>query len=467
MDRFKRVAEGTGCEISKGTTQDKGVVELSEQQAKQLSFSVELPLTYNTHGKVLSGDFANYCTIVKKDPYLDGRIRLNLLDGRPEARGFYWNTSPHPFEDADLFQLMRYISEVYEISNDAKLRQAVQVAAWDGKYHPIRDLLYSLKWDGVERIHNLFPRFLGAERSEYVSAVTDLLFAGAIQRVVTPGVKFDYCAILADHQQGTGKSTLCRLLALRPEWFTDSISDLSDPKRAYESIRGKWVIEIGELLAVRRAKDIEGTKAFITRQSDVYRDPYGVYPSDRKRQCIFIGTTNQPRFLPEDRTGNRRFLPVICNGDRAEVHPAANELDTAAYIIQCYAEAISRGLDKAPLVIDPKFDEVLRQVREGATPEDTRIGMIQRFLDDWDEEFVCTRLIWDKVFAGEHDRQPTRQDLRDIADIMTLSVDGWIPYKTEGRDRYPKKHFTAYGYQRAWQRAQDFTPYNGDFPDTS
>ena len=424
-----------------------------------LSFETNLvdELATTTGGKVQANDFANYCQIFRKDPYLRDRIRLNLLNGRPEGVGFFWNTEPHPIDDNDLNHLRLYVSEVYGIGNEKNIKEAAELRAWDNKYNPVESVLKALEWDGVERIHNLFPKYLGAERSEYVCSVTELILAGAIQRIMHPGIKFDYCPILADSQQGTGKSTICRLLALKPEWFTDSISDLSDPKRAFEAIRGKWYVELGELLAVRRAKDIESTKAFLTRQADVYRDPYGIYPSDRKRQCIFIGTTNAPYCLPEDKTGNRRFLPIKCDGTRAEVHPMSDEAETAEYIRQCYAEAMAKGLDKAPLVLDEKYRSVLDSIRDEATPEDVRVGEIQNYLDNLppETEFVCTKMVWDGLYAGEYDRQPLKHELRDIAEILTLKTTGWKPYKGNGKDPYPKKRFKEHGKQRAWVRDSD------------
>lgn len=433
---------------------------MTEDQAKSLSFDAHLEeteLKVTKDGKVQASDFSNYCTIFRRDPYLRDRIRFNLLNGRPEGVGFFWNTEPHPIDDNDLRHMRLYVTEVYGIGNEKDIKEAVDVRAWDNKYNPVETLLKCLEWDGVERIHNLFPRYLGAERSEYVCSVADLIFAGAIQRILRPGIKFDYCPILADSRQGTGKSTICRLLALRAEWFTDSISDLSDPKRAFEGIRGKWVVELGELLAVRRAKDIESTKAFITRQADVYRDPYGIYAEDRKRQCIFIGTTNAPRFLPEDKTGNRRFLPIICDGARAECHPMSNEAETAEYIRQCYAEAMAKGLDKVSLVLDPKYESVLDAIREEATPEDVRVGEIQNYLDGLspETEYICTKMVWDALYAGDYDRQPKPQDLRDIADILTLKITGWERYEGKGKDPHSKKRFKEYGTQRAWVRKHD------------
>ena len=422
---------------------------VSEEQAFELSKAVSIPLFLNMDGSVSASSFANYCAIMSKDAYLRDRFRLNLLDGRPEVTGAYWSAERHPIRDADLEHVRRFIDLRYGINNEKNIRQAVNIAAFDRAYHPIRDTLNSLAWDGEHRLSEFLPRYLGAERSDYTTAVTRVLFSGAIQRVQNPGIKFDYCVILADTRQGTGKSTICQALALDDAWYTDSIGDLGDSKKAFEAIRGKWIVELGELMAVRKTKDIEAIKAFITRQADVYRNPYGVYAEDYARQCVFIGTTNRPQFLPEDKTGNRRFLPVLCDGSRQEVHPMADFEATREYVRQCYAEMMALGIND--LTLDRKHETYLDSLREQATPEDSRVGMVQEWLNNCSRDYVCTRLIWDKVFAGTQERPPQGYELRDIADILNLQIDGWTLFERDGQAR--KKKFEApYGTQRAWIR---------------
>lgn len=427
---------------------------LTEAQAMAISANGNpFTLEYTADGHAIKSTcFTNYCDIMEKDAYLSGKIRQNLLDGRPEVEGFFWDAERHPIRDTDMYQIRRFIDRLYEINNEKNIRQAVAVTAGNHAYHPIREYLQGLTWDGTSRLQDLFPRYLGAERSGYTTAVTRLLFSGAIQRIFNPGVKFDYCIILQDTKQGTGKSTLCRAIALNDEWFTDSVGDLSDSKKAFESIRGKWIVELGELIAVRKTKDVEAIKAFISRQQDIYRDPYGIYPEAYKRQAVFIGTTNKPQFLPEDRTGNRRFIPLKCNGDQQEIHPMENEEETREYVRQCYAEVMASGA--YTMVLPVEYLETLQNAQEEATPEDTWIGMIQQFLDDSPElTIVCTRLIWHALFAGDQEREPKRYELNDIADIMELHVSGWKRYAGKhGNNRKAKYKFEVYGAQNAWVR---------------
>ena len=432
--------------------------ELERQAIETSNSGGPIKLKLGVEGQILSV-FENYVNILRQDNYLKGKIRNNALTGLPEVGGVYWDLAPHSINDNDLYMIRYYISKLYEIRNKDDIRQAVSIVASENTYHPIVELLKSLKWDGVQRIGALFPRYLGAERSEYTTAVTTLFLHGAIQRVFNPGVKFDYCLILADKNQGTGKSTMVRFMALNDLWYTDQLNNFSKLKDAFETIRGHWINELGEMLATKNTKDVESIKAYISRTSDGYRTPYGIYQNEYPRQCIFIGTSNKPHFLPNDPTGNRRFIPILCDGKRQEVHPLENETEAREFVKQCYAEAMAIGeRDGWQLVLDRKYDEELEELREMSTPEETKEGMIQQFLDTCGLDMVCSRLIYDEVF---NDLMCTKTaegwELQEISDLMNLKITGWQRYRGQNGKGHDVKYrfkgkYERYGSQRAWQK---------------
>lgn len=424
---------------------------LTLKEAEARSFSRKLSLATGSRGDILSVP-ENYIQILDQDAYLGGKLRYNALTGRPEIRGVFWGVELHPVRDEDLFQIRRFMSEVYGLRNKDEIRQAIEIVSRENRYHPVSEYLDSLRWDGEKRIGNLFPHYLGAERSDYTEAVTLMLLHGAIQRVCNPGVKFDCCVILADSRQGTGKSTMCRLLALNDKWFGDELGDLSDNKKAYEMIRGHWIVELSEMLATRRTKDVEAIKSFITRTSDCYRQPYGTYAEEYPRQCVFIGTSNKPAFLPEDRTGNRRFYPILCDGSKAKEHILLNEAESRRYIEQCYAEAVAIGKKSGwTLTLDRRFDSELELMREQSTPEDSRVGMIQEWLEHSGKSIVCSRMVWDQLFSDGY-TQPTQAELNAISEILTLNVKGWEKMEKKFRFTDIGNSQKPYGVQRAWKR---------------
>ena len=402
--------------------------------------------------------FANYVTLLAAAPELKGRIYSDALSGRTMLMAVPWGLDPHEISDADVSHIRFFLDKQFGITTSEKeVLNAINHIADRNSRHPVHEWLLGLpKWDGISRIGLLFPRYLGAEESEYTTAVTKLLLYGMIQRVRHPGVKFDSCVILADTKQGTGKSSMCRLLAGRDEWFRDAIGDLHNAKETFEAMSGAWVVELGELIATRRTKDIETIKAFLSRTDDLYRKPYSINPRNYPRQCVFIGTTNRPQFLPEDRTGNRRFIPIICDGRKADRHPLEDEAETRAFIAQCYAEALVTGEAEGwPLTLDRKFDAQLDAYREEASPEDVRIGRIQSYLDAYKHDLICTQIIWDEVFAGDG-LKPSRKELQEIAEILSLKIKGWRRYQGGG-ERHT--HWFNYeingkkiGAQRAWER---------------
>lgn len=134
--------------------------------------------------------------------------------------------------------------------------------------------------------------------------------------------------------QGAGKSTVFRLLAVEDEWFTDDLKDLESGK-VFEKLQGHWIIELSEMLATNNARSNEAIKSFLSRQKEIYRTPYEHYPKDRPRQCVFAGTTNKNSFLPSDRTGNRRFLPIACRASEVEVFILDDEQEPREYTRRC------------------------------------------------------------------------------------------------------------------------------------
>lgn len=431
--------------------------ELSEVQALELSRKEAdaLNLIRTKEGRVLSIP-ENYYSILRDDPYLHGKLRYNQLDGRVYVHGVYWDVDSHPVRDVDLFNIRRFISAVYQIRNKEDIFDNIQAVADFNGYHPVRELLNSLEWDGVERIPDLLPRYLGAERSDYTTAVTRLLLNAVIQRVFHPGIKFDCAFVLADSQQGSGKSTLCRLLALDDGWFTDSLDDLNDNKRAFEALRGHVVVELGEMIATRRARDIETIKSYLSRTADDYRTPHAKFTERYPRQAVFIGTSNRSQFLPDDRTGNRRFIPILCDGKRQEVHPMKDIDEAREYVRQCYAEAMTLGArDGFSLVLSEEHMERLKRLQEISAPEDAKAGLIQEWLDVTKPKFVCSRMIYDYALPSiarcnqMMGNTPERWELQEISELMNQSIDSYVRYTDSD-----KKRFSDYGPQRAWMRVE-------------
>jgi predicted P-loop ATPase len=184
--------------------------------------------------------------------------------------------------------------------------QAIQTVAHERSFHPVQQYLESLEWDGVHRVNQWLNAYMGVKHDPYTSAVGERWLISAVARIMNPGCQVDHCLVL-EGEQGMLKSSALRALAVRDEWFTDQISQLGTKDAALETM-GVWIIEMGELSAMRKA-EVEHVKGFLSRRVERFRPPYGKRPIEAPRQCVFAATTNDSEYL-NDPTGARRFWPV-------------------------------------------------------------------------------------------------------------------------------------------------------------
>lgn len=161
-------------------------------------------------------------------------------------------------------------------------------------------------WDGKERLGSwLTDHFEAEDDPEYVGEVFTKWVTAAVARIHNPGMKFDWMIIL-EGAQGRGKSIFGQVLFGEDLWM-DHLGDLKRNDTVLQ-MQGKVCIEFPELSSLRKS-DLESVKAFITRQTDRARAPWGKKHVDYRRRCVFYGTTNESVYL-KDTTGNRRFNPI-------------------------------------------------------------------------------------------------------------------------------------------------------------
>lgn len=187
--------------------------------------------------------------------------------------------------------------------------EAIEVLARANAFHPVRDYLHALKWDGTKRLNGWLSKYLGVELTPYTARVARWWLMGAVKRALKPGCKFDYCLVL-EGPQGKGKSTALAILG--GEWFGDTDLDLAH-KDSMSALRGKLIYEIAELGALARSEE-KRQKSFLSRRQDEYRPVYGRREIKAPRQVIFGGSTNDFEWN-KDPTGGRRFWPAECVGE--------------------------------------------------------------------------------------------------------------------------------------------------------
>lgn len=426
-------------------------------------------LHYGPKGKLLS-TIENVLTILENDYFLKGKLAYNEFSNRAViTRKLPWtNDINRDWRDEDDSGLRYYIEKAYDITTANKILDALVICFKNHTFHPVRDYLNSLTWDGEKRVETLLSDYLGAEDNIYTRAVIRKHLAAAVARIMQPGIKYDYMLVLTG-PQGIGKSSFIRILG--KDWYNDSLTTVSG-KEAYEQLQGSWLIEMSELTATKKA-DIEATKMFLSKNEDIYRVAYGKRVSRFPRQCVFFGTSNDKEFL-RDKTGNRRYWPV----DVGIEEPKKNIFkDLEKERDQIWAEAVEIYKAGEKLYLEGAELEEAAKQQEEHSEESSKTGLILEYLDtllpeNWYEldmytrrEYinnggvldsyeptmlrtkVCVIEIWCELFNGDPKQLGPLQS-REINDILR-SLKGWK------RSSSNLSFGACYGKQRAFIRKQN------------
>lgn len=267
--------------------------------------------------------------------------------------------------------------------SDRDLRTAIDAAAQICRFHPVKEKLEQVEWDGVRRMDQLFVRFLGAADTPYHRETAVKMLVAAIARIYEPGHKFDNVVIL-EGVQGKRKSTFIETLAFG--WFAELEGDLHDRKAMVEKMQGAWILEIPELQGFSKA-EVTTIKGLVSSRHDKVRMAYARRAFVFQRQCIFMGSTNEDEYL-RDPTGGRRFWPIHC--------AIETEIDIPmleAVLPQVWAEALHQyhrlraacGNKPLPLYLndeDAAAEALLIQAsRTQESTEQSLAGQIMAWLD--------------------------------------------------------------------------------------
>lgn len=382
----------------------------------------------------------NFEVVMDKDSRFAGKIRLNEFAQQPYLYGSVpWENENNcrawsSHDDSALFSL---IQADYGLKSRQDFADALKNVSMRNKFHPVRELLDSLTWDGKEHIRSLLPEYLGAEDSDYTYQVMRLWMLGAVSRVYKPGSKFDYTIILQG-SQGIGKSTFLKLMALDDSWFNDSLDSL-DSDKAVQSLTGSWIIELAELKSLARtAGGVESVKRFLTATQDKYRIPYERRADTFYRQCVFAGTTNKDDFL-QDETGNRRFL--IIHTGFTKTSKSLFTPEVMDDIKQAWAEAVHIWKNEDPeLILPENCMQQAKELQEANMADDGKRGIILDYLEGKTQ--VCAREIW---FEALKETIPPKNWQASEINNIVAKIPGWERLKT------PRK-FDGYGQQRGFRK---------------
>ncbi len=369
----------------------------------------------------------NYCTILQYHWAFRDMFAFDEFELQPKiVRCPDWYTKEEksrfrvrPVSNEDIIRTDYQMQRLGMNGSTGKVQDAIYVAARQYPMHPVRDYFNRIQWDGTNRLDKWLQYYLGAEfdDQEYLSAVGRKWLVAAVARVMDPGCKFDNMLIF-EGNQGKGKSTALRVLATfddgdkKVEYFTDEFSiSKADDKDELMKLAGRLIVEIAELDGFYKREDTF-MKAFISRQTDQFRPPFGRVSETYKRQFVFAGTYNPKAGVFRDPTGARRYWPLKVG--KIDLQALRHDRE------QLWAEAVMRYREGEQLFLSEELEKKAAEATNA-----------RRIRDNWEEDvmeaagsaaFVQVRDIM-KDMKLEINQRGGREAER-IADILRSR--GWV-----------------------------------------
>jgi putative DNA primase/helicase len=387
-------------------------------------------LRRSSSGKIL-GDEANIALCFEHCPELKGLVRFNLLSQHVDfTRAPPWprgERAPPMWCDTDDVCLLQFLQfRGIPARSTWGVMGALYACAQESSFHPVLEWLKSLTWDREPRLIEVLIEALGvAGEGRYLEAVLPKFMLGAIARASNPGCKVDHTLVLVG-AQGIGKSRAVRILG-RP-WCVEAHAAFGT-SNAIDELAGAWIVEVSELAAIRRSRELEAVKAFLSRQVDHYRPPYGRRAIDVPRGCTFIATTNDPQFLI-DWSGNRRFWPINCGAMNLELLERERE--------HLWAEAFARYQAGERWHLEPEIERLAGDVQEdhrvASELEQDVLDFLEVFTAPGNHD-ITVRQVYEAI-AGEKERSNllTRRSLETaIAHVLRRAGLQFIGRRTSNK----------------------------------
>lgn len=345
---------------------------------------VEHKLVRDQDGKLLK-TILNLVNCFYIDENLKDLFIFNEFSGTVEySRDAIWHNvkSGQELRDKDIIFVQYYLAHNKSFEMPIpKITNALIELGERNRYHPIKNYLKELSWDGESRLDEWLINVCGSEDNNYIRAIGSKFLMGAVARIYHPGIKFDNVLIL-EGEENIGKSTVFRILS--DPWFCDSVDLMQDDKQIIEKMRGSWFLEMAELVGMND-RDQEWVTSFLSRQEDVQRLSYERRAEKFKRQSVFCASSNKLAYLFREE-GNRRWWPVKCNKINFEY--LKNNKD------QIFAEARDRWQRSEDLFLNKELFEQARRIQsDKLNVNEVWMEIIEKYLLGKDETTMKNVLI--------------------------------------------------------------------------
>lgn len=356
----------------------------------------------DSHNNIKRNSIKNVVAILESDPIFKGAFQYNKFSEENEITKDIskLHINKGSFVDAYNDEIANYIESQQEydhvIFDKNRIESAINIVSQRHAFNPMVDYMEDAfkKYDGQRRLDDFFPKFLGVERSAVTSLITRLWFMGGVAKVYHPLTKIDQSLDLVG-SQGIGKTTLLQNLAPMG-LYTDQFNSVTD-KDDLGNLIGMFIVNDDEMTATSKSS-FEEIKRFLTDNNFKYRPPYAKHPKQFIKKFIFARTTNNRTYL-KDKTGTRRFLPLMTHKSLQELNPVTDL--TPDYVQQLWGETVWLYKQaKDPFLLSPKQIELLENHRKNFEYVDSAEDELADVLynDFHDAEFIPTHELMLKLY---------------------------------------------------------------------
>ena len=327
--------------------------------------------------------------------------RIELSDGRP-------------ISDIELSAILNRLRD-YDMKDTGRMRDAVKEAALRNRYHPVREYLDGLLWDG-ECHFDALMRCL-AMSSPAAAAFWRKWLIGSIAKMLA--AKQNYMLVLLG-AQGKGKSRLAEWLCPLPPLFYEGPIN-PDDKDSLIRLINNWIWEVAELDSTTKRSEPSAIQHFISTKTVKVRVPYGQYDTEKPAAASMIGTINEDGtgFL-HDPTGNRRFSVVHLD----DIDWSYSKIDRD----QLWAELYTAYLAGEPWELTPYEQEIQAEINGGHMMVSPLEDLLLQYyeVDRTDtEHFTPTMQILDRLttLGLKGDQFKQKMELTSILTKMGLKAE--------------------------------------------
>lgn len=393
-----------------------------KQEIEENAPSLDLLYTTIRGDKVYTQNTENICRILRHHSLFKGHFRydtfkntLEIGEPNPKQIALIWRS----LEDHDTIEIQTAISIIFSVFGKVgkeMVLDAIMKVSRENTIDSASDYIRALQWDNTPRLDEWLIRTYNTPDTAYYRTVAANWMKGLVRRIIEPGSKFDYVLVL-EGEQGIKKSTSLSILGNvypdQPNWHVETTMS-TENKDFFMQFQGKAIIEFSEGETLSRT-EIKKMKAIITTASDKYRPAYGRLSMDFPRRCVFAMTTNQTEYL-KDETGNRRWLPVACDG-QANIEWLKENRD------QLFAEAYYRVITLKETTWEFPEEETfeMQSARRIHSPsQDVILDWYFNKLSLTDRENGVTsyQVFRDCLHAGFPGKSITRYEEMEIADVL-------------------------------------------------